>query len=114
MGVWDANIFDDDFALDVKGEYDEILKSVISHEVATQIIIDRYQDALDDPEEAGVFWLALATLQLECDSLIELVKVNALNVIISNSDLLRWGESPAATKRKQILEELKNQLLQKK
>ena len=112
MGASGAHIFDDDFALDVKGDYEEILDSGLSHEVATKTLIDRYHDALDDPEESGVFWLALAAIQLEHDALIKIVKTNALDVINSNHDLLRWEDSPDATKRKQILEQLKDQLLQ--
>lgn len=113
MGTWGADIFDDDFALDVRGDYEDILDSGLSHEVATKSLIDRYHDALDDPEEYGVFWLALATIQLEHNALVNNVKTNALDVINSNRDLLRWEDSLDAAKRKQILEQLKNQLLQK-
>lgn len=112
MGSWGANIFDDDFALEVKGDYEDILDTGLSHEVATKTLIERYQDALEDPEESGVFWLALAAIQLEHDVLIKNVKANALDVITSDRDLLRWEESPDASQRKQILEQLKNQLLQ--
>lgn len=112
MGTWGADIFDDDFALDVKGDYEDILDSGLSHEVATKALAERYKDALDDPEESGVFWLALAAIQLEHDALIKDVKNNALDVINSDRDLLRWEDSPDAGKRKQTLEQLKNQLLQ--
>jgi len=112
MGAWGIDIFDDDFALDVKGDYEDILDSGLSHEVATKTLIDRYQEVLEDPEEAGVFWLALAAIQLEQDAVVKDVKTNALDVINSDQDLLRWEDSPDAAKRKQILEQLKIQLLQ--
>jgi hypothetical protein len=112
MGAWGVNIFDDDFALDLKEEYSEILDSGLSHEVATKTLTERYKDALEDPEESSVFWLALASIQLEHDALVNHVKANALGVINSNRDLLRWEDSPDANRRKQILEQLKNQLLQ--
>ena len=113
MGVWGADIFDDDFALDVKGDYEDILDSGQSHEVATRTLIEQYQNALEDAEESGVFWLALAAVQLEHDALVNNVKTNALDVINSDCDLLRWVDSSDAAKRKQVLEQLKNQLLQK-
>lgn len=111
MGAWGANIFEDDFALDVKGDYEEILDSGLSHEVATKTLIDRYQDALEDLEESGVFWLALASIQLDCDALVEDVKTNALDVINSERDLLRWEDSPDAGNRKKVLQQLKKDLL---
>jgi hypothetical protein len=114
MGAWGANIFDDDFALDLKSEYEEILGSDFSHEVAAQTLIERYQDALEDPEESGVFWLALASIQLEQNALMNEVRTNALDIIMSDRDLLRWEESELFGSRKQVLEQLKNQLLQKK
>jgi hypothetical protein len=74
-------------------------------------LIDRYQDILEDTEESGIFWLVLANIQLEHDALRKNVKANALDVINSDRDLLRWEDSPDAHKRKQILEQLKIQLL---
>lgn len=112
MGVWGPDIFDDDFALDVKGDYEDMLDSGLSHEVATKTLVERYQDALEDSEESGVFWLVLAAIQLEHDALLRDVKNNAFDVINSDRDLLRWQDSPDADRRKQILEQLKNQLLQ--
>lgn len=112
MGAWGANIFDDDFALDLKEEYEDILGSGLSHEIATKTLTERYKDALQDPEESGVFWLALATIQLEHDTLINKVKASALDVIDHDRDLLRWEDSPDFQNRKKVLEQLKTQLLQ--
>lgn len=113
MGVWSFNIFDDDFALELKDEYAEILCSGLSHGVATQALIERHQDELEDPEESGVFWLTLASIQLEHDALVNDVKTNALDVIKSDRDLLRWEDSPNFQNRKTILEQLKVQLLKR-
>jgi hypothetical protein len=112
MGTWGVDIFDDDLALDLKGEYAEILDSGLSHEATAETLAERYQNSLDDPEESGVFWLALASIQLEHHSLTKDVKVNALDVINHNRDLLRWEDSPDLQDRKKILEQLKKQLLQ--
>jgi len=112
MGVWGTDIFDDDFALDVKSDYEEIHDSGLSHEATTKTLIDRHKDALEDPEESGVFWLALAAVQLEYNALKKNVKTNALDVINSDRDLLRWEDSADAAERKEILAQLKKQLLQ--
>jgi Domain of unknown function (DUF4259) len=112
MGAWGAGIFDDDFALDIKGDYEDVLGSGLSHEVATKTLMERYKDALGDAEESGVFWLALAAIQLGHGALVKDVKAKALGVIDSDSDLLRWEDSADAAKRKQVLEQLKSQLLQ--
>jgi hypothetical protein len=112
MGAWGIDIFDDDLTLDVKGDYEDILDSGLSHEQVTKKLIDRYHDALADSDESSLFWLALAAIQLEHGALITAVKKNALNAIDSDPDLLRWKDSPDAHKRRQILEQLKNQILQ--
>lgn len=110
MGTWGVDIFDDDFAFDIKGDYEDILSSGLSHEAVTKTLVNEYQDALDDPEESCVFWLALASIQLEHNALLNNVKTNALDVINSERDLLRW--EGLQDKRKPILEQLKIQLLQ--
>jgi hypothetical protein len=111
MGAWGIDIFEDDLALDLKEEYEEILNSGLSHEVATKTLMEHYQEVLEDSEESGVFWLALASIQLEHHSLIKGVKIAALDVIDHFRDLLRWEDSPDFQKRKEILSQLKNQLL---
>jgi hypothetical protein len=112
MGAWGVNIFDDDFALDLKEEYEDILGSGLTHEIVTKNLTERYKEALQDPEESGVFWLALATIQLEYDALMNNVKTCALDVIDHDRDLLRWEDSPDLQNRKKVLEQLKTQLLQ--
>lgn len=112
MGVWGVEIFDDDFAVDLKEEYSEIIESGISHEVATLTLKERYKEELQDADDAGIFWLALAATQLEHDAVLNDVRTNALEIIRSNRDLLRWEENPdLLNSRKQILEQLKNQLI---
>lgn len=113
MGVWGPDIFDDDFALDVKGDYGDMLRAGLSHEGVTKILNERYHDALQDPEESGVFWLALAAIQLKDNALVKDVQANALDVINSGRDILRWEGSPEENKRKEVLNHLKNQLLKK-
>ena len=60
MGAWGANLYQDDVALDVKDEYKDNLRRGKTNEEAMQEIIDKYQELLEDEEDRGVFWLALA------------------------------------------------------
>jgi hypothetical protein len=112
MGTWGPDIFDDDFALDIKEEYQDLLESGLSHEATTKALVDSNKDAISDPEDSAVLWLALAAIQLDHNELLTVVKNNALAVINSNQDLLRWADSPDASSRKRVLEELKRQLLE--
>jgi hypothetical protein len=111
MGSWGVGIFDDDLALDINQEYEEIFVAEQSHETTTSILIDRYDDSLEDEDESAVFWLAIAEVQISHRALSERVKVNSLEIIDSGRDLIRWKGSPDLSKRKEVLEQLKTRLL---
>ncbi len=112
MGAWGANLYQDDVALDVKDEYKDILRRGKTNEEAMQEIIDKYQELLEDAEDRGVFWLALADTQWNLGRLDEQVKEHALEVIELGTDLKRWESNEKLyNKRKEILEKLKEKLL---
>ena len=112
MGAWGANLYQDDVALDVKDEYKDNLRRGKTNEEAMQEIIDKYQELLEDEEERGVFWLALADTQWNLGRLDEQVKEQALEIIELGTDLKRWEiNEKLYNKRKEILEKLKEKLL---
>lgn len=112
MGAWGANLYQDDVALDVKDEYKDNLRRGKTNEEAMQEIIDKYQELLEDEEDRGVFWLALADTQWNLGRLDEQVKEHALEVIELGTDLKRWESNEKLyNKRKEILEKLKEKLL---
>ena len=112
MGAWGANLYQDDVALDVKDEYKDILRRGKTNEEAMQEIIDKYQELLEDAEDRGVFWLALADTQWNLGRLDEQVKEQALEIIELGTDLKRWESNEKLyNKRKEILEKLKEKLL---
>ena len=112
MGAWGANLYQDDVALDVKDEYKDNLRRGKTNEEAMQEIIDKYQELLEDEEDRGVFWLALADTQWNLGRLDEQVKKQALEIIELGIDLKRWESNEKLyNKRKEILEKLKEKLL---
>ncbi len=112
MGAWGANLYQDDVALDIKDEYKDNLRRGKTNEEAMQEIIDKYQELLEDEEDRGVFWLALADTQWNLGRLDEQVKEQALEIIELGTDLKRWEiNEKLYNKRKEILEKLKEKLL---
>lgn len=112
MGAWGANLYQDDVALDIKDEYKDNLRRGKTNEEAMQEIIDKYQELLEDEEDRGVFWLALADTQWNLGRLDEQVKEQALEVIELGTDLKRWEVNEKLyNKRKEILEKIKEKLL---
>lgn len=112
MGAWGANLYQDDVALDVKDEYKDNLRKGKTNEETMQEIVDKYQELLEDEEDRGVFWLALADTQWNLGRLDEQVKEQALEIIELGTDLKRWENNEKLyNKRKEILEKLKEKLL---
>ena len=112
MGAWGANLYQDDVALDVKDEYKDNLRRGKTNEETMQEIIDKYQELLEDEEDRGVFWLALADTQWNLGRLDDQVKEQALEIIELGTDLKRWEVNEKLyNKRKEILEKLKEKLL---
>jgi hypothetical protein len=68
-----------------------------------------HQDIIGDMDEAPVFWLALAATQWKYGCLSEDVRTEALRVIDSGMDLVRWSGAAAARRRK-VLDALRDQL----
>lgn len=112
MGVWGTGVFEDDTASDVRGHYKDCLGDGRAGPEATKWILGEYQDLLSDPIEAGVIWLALASVQWTHGRLEAETLERALHIIDSGSDLNRWeaGSADHAT-RKAALEELRVQLM---
>lgn len=106
MGTFGYKIFQDDFALDIRERYLDMLYDGISNEQATHELISENMDG--DIDEEPVFWLSLAATQLEYGRLREEVKKKALSIIDSGSDLQRWNGDK---KRIKELELLKSKLV---
>jgi hypothetical protein len=112
MGTWGTAIFSDDLAADIRDDYRDYLGDGLSGAQATERLVAENLDSLKNPDEAAVFWFALAATQWKHGRLEERVKSRALHAIASGKDVRRWeDENPKeAKKRAAVLEKLKLQL----
>lgn len=90
MSARGTAIFSDDTACDVRNEFNDLISEGNDSVDATNIMIERWQDIGTDPDEALVFWLALAATQWKIGRLDERTKEKALSIIENGNDLLRW------------------------
>lgn len=110
MGTWGLNLYQDDVALDVKGEYKDKLHNGKTNEEALQEIIDENQETIEDMEDGPLFWFALADTQWNLGRLDEQVKKEALKHI--ELDLSRWkDDTKLYSKRIKMLQNLREKLL---
>lgn len=111
MGAWGTAIFSDDTARDVRESYLDLLGDGLTGPDATKALLDVWSGSLKDPDDAPVFWLALAATQWKCGRLEPHVRRQAFDVIENGSDLARWKSSAKdLKKRKLVLERLRLQL----
>lgn len=113
MGAWGPELYQDDLAADIRDAFKEQLKRGKTGEQITKEMLEEYETELLDPDDAPIFWFALADTQWELGRLEDGVKKNALYYIQDGGDLKRWElENPReAKKRTKALEELKKKLL---
>jgi hypothetical protein len=90
MGAWGTGIFEDDLASDVRDGYTELLGEGWEGPAATLQILGEHADALDDPDDAPVLWIALATIQWQKGRLEQSTLQHALDAIDSRAALSRW------------------------
>jgi hypothetical protein len=111
MGAWGTAVFSDDTACDVRDGYVDLLGDGLSGSDATKKLIREWSGLLKDPDEAPVFWLALAATQWRYGRLEEHVLQEALSAIDGGSALSRWHAAPQDyRKRRAVLDKLRAQL----
>ncbi len=115
MAAWGYDIFDNDAAADVRGQFEDELESGASVAHATSVVLREWADAMNDVDDGPIVWLALATLQLGRDALQPDVRDHALAVIDGGDDLRRWeaeGTPDDAAGRKRVLDDLQTHVEQ--
>ncbi len=111
MGTIGTGLFDDDLAADVRGIYRDLIAEGATGADATDTLLRDSQNALANPAQASVFWLALAAAQWECGRLEARVLEQALRVLSSGSDLLLWNHDPKLLRQRgRVLERLEVRL----
>jgi hypothetical protein len=110
MGTWGTGLFSDDLAADVGGEFRDLIGERFTAQAALNRLQVKYKSSLRDPDEESVFWLALADTAWRLGRLEDTVLKNALRVIDSGQDLLRWEDAVDRKKREQVLSKLRTKL----
>ncbi len=98
--------------MDVRGDFEEAIVGGATIERATRLILQEYEEELDDEDDRPVIYLALASLQLERGRVTDPVRTEALKVIDLGEGLARWDEAgeEALVERKKVLEALKSSI----
>lgn len=95
MGTWGTGIEDNDTASEVIADYYSLLETM-SVEKVMERMIDFYRQKIESPEESNNFWLALASVQLETNTLQADVAERVRRIIETEADLLLWKELKAS------------------
>jgi hypothetical protein len=111
MSADGPGLFDDDTAVDVRGEFTELLAKIRDPVAATREFLEGWKDFIARPSDATVFWLSLAAVQWRLGCLQADVQQHALDVIDSGADLRLWAGRLEATKRASVLRRLRGQLV---
>ena len=110
MGTWNAGLFCNDTACDVKDSYIEFLEQQLSNDEAYQKILEEY-DELFGTDEEDVFWYALADTQWNVGRLMPEVKEMALKQMEQNDCMNRFEENPKYIARwERVLQKLREKL----
>lgn len=113
MGTWGPKLYQDDFAEDIRDYYiDQLHRGKIGINITQELLV-KHMIQISDPEEASIFWFALADTQWNLGRLEDKVKEIALEHILMGDNLERWKiENPKMAKaREQILKDLRQKLL---
>ena len=94
MGVWGFSLYENDIGSDVRAYFEAQLRNGKSGSTITQELVEQYQDALADPEDAPAFWLALADTQWDLGRLEKGVKDKALLYLEYGGRLFEWAQPP--------------------
>lgn len=113
MGAWGPRLYQDDIAEEVRDYYKDQLHRGKTGKEITQELIAQNEYTISDPDDAPVFWFALADTQWNLGRLEDFVREQALHHIRDGHDVKRWAAEDlrGAKTRAKTLEELKQKLL---
>lgn len=112
MGAWGPALFSDDVACDVRDDYRALIEDGVQDDEATRQVLSSYADALGDPDDGPVVWLALAVTQAKIGRLDPAVAQRALAIISTDEGMGRWREQgvKAEAKRRVALAKARDQI----
>ena len=74
MGIWGAELYQNDTSLDIKDEFEELFKNGKTAREITEKLIEDYKGIMGKPDEEPLFWYALADTQWDFGVLLPEVK----------------------------------------
>lgn len=81
MGTWGVGIYQNDIALDIRDQFEMLVRKGVSAENATEQLLQEYHCVQDDPKECVDFWLALADSQWNLGVLLPEIRKKAVMLI---------------------------------
>ncbi len=106
MGTWGTALNSDDLAVDLRGDFRDLMPEGLLAEAALERLMTDYASSLPDPDEGPVFLLAIADTAWKLGRPVSRATTEALRVIEAASDLLRWRDPRDMDKRRAVLERL--------
>jgi len=97
MGAWGSSLYANDTSSDVRDAYMGFLKDQLSKQEAYDKTVSLFGDCINDPDEAPLFWYALADTQWQVGRLMPEVKVKALEWIKEGGGLKLWEDSKSGS-----------------
>jgi hypothetical protein len=110
MGSWGTALYSDDLASDLRREFRDLVAGGLPPDSALDKLTTDYAASLIDPDEAPVFWLAVAYTAWRLGRPVPRATSEALRVITSGDDLRRWDDAKARQKRLAVLEHVATDL----
>lgn len=110
MGRWGTGIYQNDVAEDVKNLYIGYLKSGKSDDEALQLLLDEFENEINDSDDSLDFFFALADIMWKKGRLTEKIKKIALNNIDIDLNSCKWETKTEHRQRAKKLEELRKRL----
>lgn len=112
MSAWGTGLYSDDTTCDVRDDYVRHLKSGLSHEDASQKVLERYAELLGDKAVACLVRFALADTAWQYGRLDAALKDSALSLLHVGGDLFVWErDAPGdVAARRRVLATLETRL----
>jgi hypothetical protein len=106
------DLFEEDVAAEVADIFSDAVADGLSVRTATRRVVEELDDYLEDEEQQGLVWLALAVLQLEHGALQPTVRHHALAALACPERLWRVEEDEEEqhAERQQLIAQLTAQL----
>lgn len=113
MGMWGFELYQNDTALDVKDEFEELFNAGKTAQEITDKLTEDYKSIMGDIDEEPLFWFALADTQWNLGVLLSVVKEKALYWISKDCGIFKdqTTDISAKVQRKKTLDDLQAKLL---